>query len=684
MSMIKALIIASYYRLFKSTPYGLIFLSFVSIVTLMLYLDQVQQKRVMIQSQTSLANLNQQMAESLTESFRLRFQLPKALASITITDPKFMTQNFDAISKDLIGDMTAVISLKLAPNGIITHDTNSASRQTTNGRNLFLDKRFKNVALLARKERQLILGPPYTLPQGGRGICAILPISKNLQLTETTASFWGFAIIEADLDEILSESYVRATDEYNVALRAKGSGGGKSTAMFGNQELFDNPTDLRVVVLPYGSLEIAVKETDNYRQAFMPYWDQWLWFLGGLLSILSILMFVSRFNKNKELIKIESIAKELRQFIDTANAPIFGIDSKGLVNEWNQTAEKITGFKKTDVLGQDLVQTYITEDYRAAVKEVLDKALVGKETANYEFPLFTKDGRRVMVLLNSSTRRDVKGKIIGVLGVGQDISEMDKLRTELNVYKESLEDQVKSRTIKLEESLDREKELGLLKSRFVTMASHEFRTPLTTISATSDIILKYAHKMSQDAINLRLEVIKDEVTGMTAMLEDVLIIGKSDAQKLEYNPESVDVISLIKDIIAGYQLSDSENRTFIYHLSSTVIMAKIDKKWIKNIIINLVSNAVKYSDQDTDIEVSINRDQDNISFSFKDYGIGISKEDIKLLFEPFYRGSNVNEVSGSGLGLVVLEKAVNLHKGKIEIESEIGKGSIFTVTLPIV
>jgi signal transduction histidine kinase len=254
---------------------------------------------------------------------------------------------------------------------------------------------------------------------------------------------------------------------------------------------------------------------------------------------------------------------------------------------------------------------------------------------------------------------------------------MDKL-------KEELEYKVESRTQELSESLEREKELGLLKSRFVAMASHEFRTPLTTINATSDIILKYANKMDQDEINLRLEIIKDEVKGMTVMLEDVLIIGKSDVQKLEYNPESVDVISLIKDIIAGYQLSDSENRTFIYHLSSTVIMAKIDKKWIKNIIINLVSNAVKYSDQDTDIEVSINRDQDNISFSFKDYGIGISKEDIKLLFEPFYRGSNVNEVSGSGLGLAVLQKAVNLHKGKIEIESEIGKGSIFTVTLPIV
>ncbi|MFB0925270.1 MAG: PAS domain-containing protein, partial [Vicingaceae bacterium] len=117
----------------------------------------------------------------------------------------------------------------------------------------------------------------------------------------------------------------------------------------------------------------------------------------------------------KNRTKSEAVAKELRQFIETANAPIFGIDSKGLVNEWNQSSEKITGFKKVDVLGKDLVQTYITEDYRDAVKQVLDNALIGKETANYEFPLFTKDGKRVMVLLNSSTRRDAAGDIVGVL-----------------------------------------------------------------------------------------------------------------------------------------------------------------------------------------------------------------------------------------------------------------------------
>ncbi|MCP4480374.1 MAG: PAS domain S-box protein, partial [Planctomycetaceae bacterium] len=131
---------------------------------------------------------------------------------------------------------------------------------------------------------------------------------------------------------------------------------------------------------------------------------------------------------NKERAKHEQIADDLTILIDTANAPIFGIDADGNVNEWNQTAERITGFTKHEVMGQDLVARYITDDYKHSVSGVLDKALAGEQTANYEFPLYTKSGDRVDVLLNSTTRRDADGNIIGVVGVGQDITELNKER----------------------------------------------------------------------------------------------------------------------------------------------------------------------------------------------------------------------------------------------------------------
>jgi len=129
--------------------------------------------------------------------------------------------------------------------------------------------------------------------------------------------------------------------------------------------------------------------------------------------------------------EVERVADDLTRLIDTANAPIFGIDTHGLVNEWNKTAVRITGYTKLEVLGRDMVEDFITEDYQAAVKEVLDKALQGEETANYEFPLYTKGGERVMVLLNATTRRDAKGNVSGVVGVGQDITELDAYRSEV-------------------------------------------------------------------------------------------------------------------------------------------------------------------------------------------------------------------------------------------------------------
>ena len=125
----------------------------------------------------------------------------------------------------------------------------------------------------------------------------------------------------------------------------------------------------------------------------------------------------------------QKASDELMQLIDTANAPIFGIDTNGNVNEWNQKAAKITGYTN-EVIGKPFVETYITNDYKQAVQNVLTNALKGKETANYEVPIFTKNNTRIMVLLNATTRRNNKNNIIGVVGVGQDITEIDAVRSE--------------------------------------------------------------------------------------------------------------------------------------------------------------------------------------------------------------------------------------------------------------
>jgi len=160
--------------------------------------------------------------------------------------------------------------------------------------------------------------------------------------------------------------------------------------------------------------------------------------------------------------KVERTATELTQLIDTANAPIFGVDPVGNINEWNQMVANITGYSKDEVVGQNLVEQYITDEYKDSVQEVLNNALKGEETDNYEVPLYTKDKRRVMVLLNATTRRDADGNIVGVVGVGQDI-------TELSEHSENLERLVQNRTDELNQALTdaeqaKDKIDGILKS----------------------------------------------------------------------------------------------------------------------------------------------------------------------------------------------------------------------------
>jgi signal transduction histidine kinase len=300
--------------------------------------------------------------------------------------------------------------------------------------------------------------------------------------------------------------------------------------------------------------------------------------------------------------------------------------------------------------------------------------------SDYDLNLLTMIASMLSLKVSQTKALEEKDEWLGELVVAN--KELTFQNEEKAKRANELEYKIKFRTKELEESLEREKELGMLKTNFFSMASHEFRTPLTSIKATSEVIHRYFDKLSRDDIDGRLEKIKSEVDYMMVMLEDILIIGKSESQNLHYDPNIFDIVSLIKHLITEYQLSEYENRNIVYNISPPIIEVAADKKWIKHIVLNLISNAIKYSDNKKPIEITIEQKKSSVSFCFKDYGIGISKKDIKQLFEPFHRGENVGNISGSGLGLSVLKKAVDLHNGKIEVESDVNKGSSFKVTLP--
>ena len=396
---------------------------------------------------------------------------------------------------------------------------------------------------------------------------------------------------------------------------------------------------------------------------------------GKIIGVLGVGQNITQIDKLRTA--SESIAKELRQFIETANAPIFGIDNEGLVNEWNQTSEDITGFTKNEVLGKNLVQTYITEDYQEAVKKVLDNALLGKETANFEFPLFTKNKDRVMVLLNSSTRRDANGEVTGVLGVGQDI-------TELVGYRKELELMVDQRTLKLNKALKKEKELSELKSKFVSTASHEFRTPLSAINFAAGSIKKYWAKMEPIMIEQKLHKIEDQVKHMTKLLDDILIVGQAEAGKIIYNPVHINLGAFMHEIIEEVYSSYNNSHEIVLIDTEEIKHSTIfiDEKLGRNIFINIVSNAVKFSPNANKVTIEFSTEKDYTVISVTDFGIGIPKSELKNIFTPFSRGKNVDLIQGTGLGLSIVKEAIDVLGGKIIINSIIGNGTSFIIKIP--
>jgi PAS domain S-box-containing protein len=382
-------------------------------------------------------------------------------------------------------------------------------------------------------------------------------------------------------------------------------------------------------------------------------------------------------NKEKDK-RVEelAIAKELRQFIETSSTPIFGIDKAGLINEWNQASENVTGYKKEEVMGINWMTFTPTKSAKRA-KRVLSLVLKGKQTANFEFSIVSKKDKEVILLVNSSTRRDIHGKVIGVLAVGQDI-------TELVGYRNELEIKVKERTVKLNQALEKQKELNELKSKFVSTASHEFRTPLTAINFAAGSIKKYWEKMEPAMVEQKLYKIENQVLHMTRLLDDVLIIGQAGAGELKNNPTYEHLGEFMKEIIDEVSVSQEQSHQIIIDDPENVKkeMLFIDKKLGRNIFINLISNAVKYSANSKKITVAFSSDKNHITISVTDFGIGISKKELNTIFNPFSRGQNVDLIQGTGLGLSIAKEAIDVMKGKILIKSVIGKGTTFTVKLP--
>ncbi|MEY3870620.1 MAG: hybrid sensor histidine kinase/response regulator [Microcoleaceae cyanobacterium] len=231
--------------------------------------------------------------------------------------------------------------------------------------------------------------------------------------------------------------------------------------------------------------------------------------------------------------------------------------------------------------------------------------------------------------------------------------------------------------------LKEQQEINELKSRFVSMVSHEFRTPLATIALSAGLLDKYAHKWQLEKQKVHFSRIISSVQQMTELLNDILTIGQVESGNVAFNPNHINLETFMEEMLEERENLDQNQHKIEYQCEGDLTDVVMDEKLLRHILSNLISNALKYSPEGRDVKIKLLRMDNWVKIRIQDYGIGIPPEDKKQLFEMFHRAQNVGTIQGTGVGLAIVKRAVDMHGGEIDVESEQGKGTIFTVTLPL-
>lgn len=389
-------------------------------------------------------------------------------------------------------------------------------------------------------------------------------------------------------------------------------------------------------------------------------------FLILVLPAAALISIAVSFKKRKAAEEKERSSKEqLRSLINNVkDYAICMLDSEGRILEWNEGAQNIYQYSESEVLGKKIDFLYTYDDQKAGIPDYnLNKAAA---EGRYETEGFrvNKAGNCFWADAYITGIYHPDGKIKGFTKVSRDFTVRKKLEEET------------------EKALQKEKELNELKSSFVSMASHEFRTPLSSILFSASLIGKYSEPGQQEKREKHIEKIKSNVWTLSGILEEFLSIEKIEKGKITAKLEKCDCTQLIQ-MICNEMKGIAKTGQKIIYTNQNKDEIVTDPILFKQVLVNLLSNAIKYSPENSIVTVNTYSENSLIYISVKDEGIGISNEDQKHLFERFFRASNSGGIEGTGLGLHLVRQYLNLLNGSIRISSKEGEGTEFTVSFPL-
>lgn len=351
----------------------------------------------------------------------------------------------------------------------------------------------------------------------------------------------------------------------------------------------------------------------------------------------------------------------------------------------NPAYEKMTGFDDIEIIGKCVkdilpdIDDDVIKKYGEVAKTGIPisfESFSGRLNKYYEILAFSPNSGQFATIMTDITAKKITE--IKLKEYNEDLEKSVEIKTRQLAKSLARE---KELTKNLQSALIKEKELGDLKTRFVSMASHEFKTPLTIIMSACDILLTYRDKYSVDKIDERLNGIKNEVTHLSRMINDILHVGKPLDKEQPLQVEEINVKKYIENIGFDFSLSDEGKHNFVYEISDNIVLFT-DSVRLKMVITNIISNALKYSPSGSDVIIRCFADETHTHISIRDFGIGIPVEHKDKLFEPFHRFNNVGTIKGTGLGLSITKREVDILGGDIFLNEQIDKGCEFTIVIP--
>lgn len=404
--------------------------------------------------------------------------------------------------------------------------------------------------------------------------------------------------------------------------------------------------------------------------------------------------------------EVESLQKSI---IDNSLDGTMIIDINFNILFVNDVIIDILGYNELELIGQDF-RTFISPVNLVKVEDFYSNVLEHDLNLNkIEFDIVNNKGINRNVFVSISKTSDFRGRSAFISQI-LDITEIKDAERKVRDLNQELEKRVIDRTIQLEEALgelkievairqrtenelqeakekvtkalEQEKELNFLKSRFISMISHEYRTPLTVILTSTYLIEQYYQGTNREQFDKFIFKIRESVKSMIKLLEDVLTIGKSESGKFSLSIDKIRLVDFCNDIIEEVQVIDNKKHIFEFNYVNNDFEVISDVNSLKHIISNLLLNAAKYSPGQDNVIINLEDLNNDVKMEVIDFGIGIPIEDQSLLFEAFYRASNVGAISGTGLGLSIVKRFVDTIKGTITVDSKRNEGTKFTIIFP--